>query len=209
MAQADAKNLKETTIDVVKAAVGLNPAAAPAIVGSIAQAVPAMAATASATAVQLVPNQVLLIARAAAAAAPAKAGAIVESICRVLPAQYQKVAAAVAEVVPGAGKDILAGIAAAIPNLKSAINQALADYKGDVPSVSAVLTQVAQTENSMNIAAFSAGTPASSAGGSSPATPAILPQGPSAAPPQVPIVTSPVLNPNTGTPGQGHNYSAP
>ena len=209
VAQADAKNLKETTIDVVKAAVGLNPAAAPAIVGSIAQAVPVMAATASATAVQLVPNQVLLIARAAAAAAPAKAGAIVESICRVLPAQYQKVAEVVAEVVPGAGKDILAGIAAAIPNLKSAINQALADYKGDVPSVSAVLTQVAQTENSMNIAAFSAGTPASSAGGSSPATPAILPQGPSVQPPQVPIVTSPVLNPNTGTPGQGHNYSAP
>src|SRR5580692_6133485 len=50
-AQASTKNLKQTTIDVVKAAVGLNPAAAPAIVGSIAQASPTMAATASATAV--------------------------------------------------------------------------------------------------------------------------------------------------------------
>src|ERR1039458_2058316 len=56
VAQADAKTLKQTTIEVVKAAVGLNPAAAPAIVGSIAQASPAMAATAAATAVQLVPN---------------------------------------------------------------------------------------------------------------------------------------------------------
>src|ERR1022692_1007031 len=80
---ASAKNLRQTTIGVVKAAVGLNPSAAPAIVGSIAHASPNMAATASATAVAMVPDQVLAIARAAAAASPAQAGAIVEAICRV------------------------------------------------------------------------------------------------------------------------------
>ncbi|HXI70582.1 MAG TPA: hypothetical protein VNN22_09545 [Verrucomicrobiae bacterium] len=143
VSQADAKNLKPTTVAVVKAAVGLNPAAAAAIVGSIAQKTPEMAATAAATAVSLVPNQAVAIARAAAAAAPAQAGRIVESVCRVLPAAYQKVANAVAEVAPGAGKEILTAISAAIPALKAPIAQALAASKGNVPSVSAVLEQVA------------------------------------------------------------------
>src|ERR1019366_3168035 len=43
--QANAKNLDQTTVLVVKAAVGLNPAAAPAIVGSIAHSSPSMAGT--------------------------------------------------------------------------------------------------------------------------------------------------------------------
>ena len=88
--QADAKHLKQTTIDVVKAAVGLNPAAAAAIVGSIAKASPEMAATAASTAVSLVPNQAVAIARAAASAAPVKAGQIVDAICRALPVAYQE-----------------------------------------------------------------------------------------------------------------------
>jgi len=144
VAQAEAKNLKQTTIDVVKAAVGLNPAAAPAIVGSIAHATHPMAATASATAVALVPNQVLAIARAAAAACPTNAGAIVEAICRVLPGDYREVAETVAGVVPGAGKEILAGIAAAVPQLKPVIEQTVASYQGGIPSVSSVLMHVAQ-----------------------------------------------------------------
>src|ERR1035437_1229922 len=65
VAKAEVKKLKQTTVDVVKAAVGLNPAAAPAIVGSIAQASPDMAGTAAASSVVLVPNQAVAIARAA------------------------------------------------------------------------------------------------------------------------------------------------
>jgi hypothetical protein len=211
VAHADVKTLKQTAIDVVKAAVGLNPAAAPAIVSSIAQASPDMAATASATAVALVPNQAIAIARAAAAAAPTKAGAIVEAICRVVPSNYQKVANAVAEVVPGASKEILAGIAAAIPQLKNAIDQTLAGYGGNIPLVSTVLTQVAQIA-SPTIATLPLRTPESSPGGSTPPTPVVLPQGPSAGPPQVPISgTPPVHDPGTGTPAPpgGHNYSGP
>ncbi len=144
VAQADAKTLKQTTIDVVKAAVGLNPAAAPAIVENIAKTSPAMTAIAAATAVALVPNQAVVIARAAATAVPAKAGAIVEAICRVVPADYQKVAMAVAEVVPGANKEILAGIAAAIPELKNSINQILVTYGSNIPPMSLVLPQLSQ-----------------------------------------------------------------
>jgi hypothetical protein len=142
VAQADAKQQPQTTIDVVKAAVGLNPAAAAAIVGSIAQTTPAMAAMAAGTAAGLVPDQAATIARAAAAAAPQQAGKIVEAVCRVLPAAYAGVADAVADVVPGAGREILAAISTAIPTLKIPLNNALASYNGNVPSVSAVLDQV-------------------------------------------------------------------
>lgn len=209
VAQADAKNLKQTTMDVVKAAVGLNPAAAPAIVGSIAQASPAMAGTAAATAVALVPKQAVAIARAAAAAAPAKAGAIVEAICRVLPADYQKVANAVAEVVPGAGKEILTGIATAIPELKNTINQILASYDGKIPSVSTALTQVAQADSSATTTALASGTPVQAAG-----APVILPaRGPSVGPPAVPPSGTPtVLDPGAGgqiPTGGPRGYAAP
>ncbi len=139
VAQATDKTRQQTTIQVVSAAVGLNPAAAPAIVGSIAQSSPEMASVAAATAVSLVPNQVEAIARAAAAAAPTKAGQIVQAICRVLPTEYKSVAEAVAEVVPGAGKEILAGVSAAMPVLQDSINKVLASNEGNVLSVSSVL----------------------------------------------------------------------
>jgi len=205
--QADAKNLKQTTIAVVKAAVGLNPAAAPAIVGSIAHATHPMAATASATAAALVPNQVLAIACAAAAACPTNAGAIVEAICRVLPADYKAVAEAVAGVVPGAGKEILAGIAAAVPQLRDAIDQTLASYQGGIPSVSTVLSQVEQTSAASAIIA--AGATATLPPGSP--APVSLPRGPSGGAPFVPITGTPT----TITPGTGGSappppgYSAP
>lgn len=210
--QADAKNLKQTTIDVVKAAVGLNPAAAPAIVASIAHASPAMAATASATAVALVPNQVLAIARAAAAACPAKAGAIVEAICRVLPADYQKVALAVAEVVPGAGKEILAGIATAIPGLKGTIDQTLAGYQGGMPSMSTVLAKVVQIQPTLAATPVVVGTPASPASPLSPQAPS-MPRGPSPGnPPLPPSGTPTVITPSGGgaiPTGDGRGYAAP
>ena len=199
VASADSKNLKQTTIDVVKAAVGLNPAAAPAIVGSIAHSSPSMAATAASTAVTLVPNQLALIARAAAAAAPSQAGPIVEAICRVLPVNYQKAANAVAEVVPGAGKEILSGIVAAIPELKDSINQTLAGYNGKIPSVSTVLTQVAQVETSASTTAMASDTTS-------------MPRGPSSGPPLINITGTPnVLSPGTGgtVPTGFRGYSPP
>ncbi len=198
IAQADAKNIRQTTIDVVKAAVGLNPAAATAIVGSIAQLSPKMAGLAAATAISLVPNQETSIARAAAAAAPKQAGSIVEAICRLLPSDYQKVADTVSEVVPGSGKEILAGISAAMPQLKDLINQVLASYNGNIPSVSAILGQVAQAASATGTAALASGSPS-------------LPRGPSVGPPTIPISGSQPspINPGSGgvTPVPG--YASP
>lgn len=155
VSKADAKNLKKTTIDVVRAAVGLNPAAAPLIVGSIAQTTPTMAATAVATAVSLVPNQVVALTRAAAAAAPSKAGEIVAAACRELPAKYKEVAEAVAEVVPGAGKEILTAISTSIPALQDSINKILASSKGSVPSMTIMLNEIRPSaEVPMSLAAL-------------------------------------------------------
>jgi hypothetical protein len=157
--QAPAKNLTQTTIAVVKASVGLNPAAAPAIVGSIAHISPDMAGTAAATAVALVPDQAVAIAKAAAAAAPTQVGAIVEAICKVLPQGYKVVALAVAEVVPGADKEILRGIALAIPELNTAINQTLASGNGKIDSLNVVLAQIAQSQNTAGTVAASTPAP--------------------------------------------------
>ena len=74
--KASAKDRAQTTTNVVQAAVGLNPAAAPAIVGTIAQTSPDMTLIAFGVAISLVPNQSDVIARVAAAAAPKQAGKI-------------------------------------------------------------------------------------------------------------------------------------
>ena len=142
VSKSDAKSRIETTVSVVKAALGLNPAAAAEIVGAIAKSTPEMASVAAATAAALVPNQVKAIARAAAAAAPSYAGKIVEAVCRVVPADFKAVADAVAGVAPGQGKTILAGISAAIPALQEPIAKILSSNKGLNSSVSDVLALV-------------------------------------------------------------------
>jgi hypothetical protein len=201
VAQASDKTRQHTTIQVVSAAVGLNPAAAPAIVGFIAQSVPEMASVAASTAVGLVPDQVEAIARAAAAAAPTKAGQIVQAICSVLPKEYKAVAEAVAEVVPGAGREILAGVSAAIPSLQDSINEVLAS-NGTIPSVASVLdplkpsVQLARTSSGLTPIAFDA--------------PTFAP--PTYGTPYVPPTTSHTnKDANTGgtVPTGGRNYSKP
>ena len=140
--QADAKTRLDTVANVVKAAVGLNPAAAAAIVGAISKSAPEAASVAAATAAALVPDQAAVIARAAAVAAPSKAGKIVEAVSRVVPSAFKAVANAVAGVAPGEGKAILAGLSAAIPALQEPIAKILASSGGGSPSVSDVLGQI-------------------------------------------------------------------
>ena len=148
---ADDKTIQQTTLDVVNAAVGLNPAGAGAIVASIAKSSPKMAAIAAGAAVRLVPDQAASIARAAAAAAPKEARNIVEAVCRAVPVDYAKVAISVSEVVPGASREILQGVAAAIPQLKDLINQVLASYNGKAPAMSPALAQISKGGDSASV----------------------------------------------------------
>jgi len=209
VSQADSKNRLETTVNVVKAAVGLNPAAAAAIVGTIAQSTPEMASVAAATAVALVPDQAVAIAHAAAAAAPSEAGKIVEAVCRVVPNAYQAVANTVAGVAPGAGKAILAGISAAIPALQEPIGKVLVSYNGANPSVSDVLGQVSPVATMTGLNGLPANMmPVSGLNGIAVAvTPA-----PHFGPPYVSSPPSPInLQPGNGgqVPPGGRIYSSP
>jgi hypothetical protein len=196
---AKASDRKTTTIDVVKAALAINPAAAPAIVGAIARAVPDMAALAAATSAADQPKQAGAIAKAAAAAAPKMAAKIVAAVCRAVPKEYREVAVGVAQVVHGSDKIVLTAVAGALPDLKAAIAQALAEYTGPV-SVAPVLDEAAKLSQSQ---------PAS---GDQASTLPPLPRGPAIGPPYLPLQTTPrdVTTGSSGVvPPGGRDYAQP
>ena len=201
--QAKSRDRQATTINVVKSAVGIKPAAAPAIVGAIARAVPVMADVAAGAAAAEQPKQAGAIAKAAAAAAPSKAGKIVVAVCRAVPNEYRSIAVAVSEAVPGSSKEIVKAVGTALPDLKPGIEQTLTGYGGNVASVSATLDQAA-TVSPATIAAIS---PASLG-----ALPPPMVRGPAVGPPYIPLTVTPV-NVTTGTSGEvppgGRNYAAP
>jgi hypothetical protein len=207
--QAKARDRKATTINVVKAALSINPAAAPAIVGAIARAVPGMAAVAAGTAAAEQPKQASAIAKAAAAGAPAQAGAIVMAVCRAVPNEYQNIAIAVSQAVSGAGKEILKAVMSALPDMKPSIERVLAGYGGNVPSVAATLDQAAQTR------AVSPTAPSSVA--LNPYSPSVMAgvpmvRGPAVGPPYIPLTRTPtnVVSGTSGeVPGGGRNYASP
>ncbi len=129
----------DMTIAAVKAAVGLNPAAATAVVGSIARAVPAMTAIAAEAAAAEQPKQAPEIAKAAAAADHAAAAAIVAGVSKAVPDQCESVAIAVSEAVPGSGKEILQAVAIARTGIEGfLIDQVVAQYNAYLPSVGTV-----------------------------------------------------------------------
>ncbi|HEX3988333.1 MAG TPA: hypothetical protein VHZ30_02805 [Verrucomicrobiae bacterium] len=136
---AKAKDRKETTIAAIKAALGLNPAAASAIVGSVARSVPDMAAVAAEAAAGEQNKQAPEIALAAAAANHAAVADIVAGVCHAVPKQYESIAVAASMAAPDSGKEILLAVGKAEPDMKSPIDQVMADYNGYVPSVAFVL----------------------------------------------------------------------
>lgn len=211
--QANSRDRQATTIEVVKAAVGLNPAAAPAIVGAIARAVPVMAAIAAGAAAAEQPKQASAIAKAAAAAAPAKAGKIVTAVCRAVPNEYRNIAVAVSQVTPSAGNEIVRGVAAAVPNLKPPIERALAaNGYGSVVSVAGTLDQAATVARTsadaggVSPVVASPADPVTGAGG------APMVRGPAVGPPYIPLSGTPT-NVTSGSSGEvpegGRNYAQP
>ena len=186
---AKTTDLQHVTVDVVKAAIDLNSAAAPSIVGAVAHAVPAMAPVAAGRAAALQPKQAAAIAKSAAAAAPKMAGKIVVAVCQAVPNDYRNIAIAVSQAAPGSGKEILAAVGSAIPELKAPIDKVLNGYQGEVASVQNVLDAVKTTQTD---------------------TPA--PRGPSTGPPYLPPPPTPINVPPSGSgnvPPGGRDYAAP
>lgn len=172
---------EETTINVVKPAVAINPAAAPAIVGAIARAVVSMASVAAGTAASEQPKQACAIARAAAAAAPTQAGPIVLAVCKAAPEDYRCIAIAVSQAAPGTRKDILRAVAYARPELEPDIEKALDSSGASGPSIVTTLDHATSS--------LSQNRPYRS--------PAMLPPGP-----PIGLAPSPV-------PAGGNNYAKP
>jgi len=200
VSQTKPRARKVVTVNVVKAAVAINPAAAPAIVGTIARAVPPMASVAAGAAAAEQPKQAAAIARAAAAAAPREAGQIVNAVCRAVPNEYQTIAVAVSQAVPGAAKEIVEAVASALPSSRSSIEKAVASYGGNVPSVADTLAQAARFSPTLDPSGVPAQTGASFA------------RGPAVGPPYIPLTSTPT-SVTSGTSGQvptgGRNYAAP
>jgi len=199
--QAKPRAQQGVTVNVVKSAVGINPAGAPAIVGAIARAIPKMAAVAAGAAATEQPKQASAIAKAAAVAAPDQAGQIVLEVCRAVPDDYQAIAVAVSQAVPGAGEEILNAIASALPSLKHPIEKALTSYGGSAASVADTLSLAAR----ISPATATAPVTTAARGGS-------FARGPAVAPPYIPLSTTPFyVTPATSgeVPRGGRNYAAP
>ncbi len=197
-----------TTVKVVKTALGLNPAAAPAVVAAIAKPFPDMASIAAGAAAEVQPAQAADIARAAAAAAPSKAGKIAATVARAVPHDYRQIGVAVAQGAPGSGQEVLRAIGSAFPELKNGIEAALLGYGANPPSVSAVLESVKPAASAT--AALTANQLPSSP--EAPVVPTAPARGPSLAPPYVtPPPTGTNVNPTTsGTvPRGGRTYASP
>ncbi len=206
---AKARDQQAVTVSVVQGAVGINPAAAPAIVSAIARAVPDMASVAAGAAATEQPKQASAIAKAAAAAAPSKAGKIVAAVCRAVPNEYRNVAVAVSQVVPGSGKEVVNAVAAVFPDLKPGLERVIAGYGGSVPSVASTLDQA------VKITPTSTDSPLRLSDPVPPTTPGTVPamaRGPGVGAPYIPLTTTPTnVNPGgTGpVPGGGRDYAKP
>ncbi|HOX57284.1 MAG TPA: hypothetical protein P5205_11615 [Candidatus Paceibacterota bacterium] len=205
--QAKSANREATTITVVKSAVGMNPAAAPAIVGAVARAVPPMAPVAAGAAAAEQPKQARAIAKAAAAAAPSQAGEIVVAVCRAVPKDFQGIAVAVSQMVPGAGKEIVEAVQTVRPDLKPSLERAVAGYGGKVVSVGDTLSQAALIAQSQS-GSVGVIQPETTTLARSP----LLGRGPGVGPPYMPLTVAPT-NVTSGTSGEvpegGRNYAKP
>jgi hypothetical protein len=143
VAQASAADKENVTVAVVKAAIGINPSAAVAIVSTVARENRTVAPIAAVTAATLQRNRIDQIAKAAAAAAPSEAAKIVTALIREFPQGYGVIAIAAAEGAPTAAREILAVVADFVPALQSGIQNATASFagnKGTLP-VQAILSQ--------------------------------------------------------------------
>jgi hypothetical protein len=225
VAQAGAKEKELVTEAVVKAAVSLNPAATPAIVGAIAKNNPSMASRAATMAAELQPKQLALIAKAAVGGAPAQATEIVAALCKQSPTRYNVIAVNAAQAIPASGREILDGVANGIPSLQSYLDKA---SKGLVCNTDAVVAQVidltidlvAKARHDQLVGSAVLGSPAIQTVNAADPILASLPAprpvavpappvlGPPFAPPP-PIVIE--IGPGNTSPEQsgGHNYVAP
>ena len=143
VATASAADKQDVAVAAVKAAVGLNPASAVAIVSAVARDNPSTAPVAAVTAATLQHKQIGLITKAAVVAAPTEAGKIVAALIKEFPKDYSLIAVAAAEGAPLIGREILKAVADNVPALQPAIQGAIAKFAANDSNlpVLAILSQ--------------------------------------------------------------------
>jgi hypothetical protein len=137
--QSPAADREATTISVVRAAVDLNPASAPQLVGAVARALPELAAIAAATAAARQPAQADAITRAAVTVAPAALGRIVTSVCNAAPNEFRRIALAAEEIAPNSRQEIIGSIGSSLPELKPYLDRETRLYGHVAPPVALAL----------------------------------------------------------------------
>ena len=125
---AKVENQDSVAADVIRAALRVNPASVPVIVGSVARSTPKAAAVAASTAASTQPKSIGAITRAAVGAAPKELVPIVSALCKAQPSSFYTVGVTAAEVAPNSSKEIVDAIVAGIPSLKPLVDRANADF---------------------------------------------------------------------------------
>lgn len=191
---APAKQVEDTTRQVVRSAVAQSPAASVAVVGSISRQNQQMAPVAAGTAAVLAPKQAVAIAKAAATAAPAQSAKIVQAICEAAPKQYREIALAVSRIAPDQSKAIFEALATALPQLKDRIAQ-VQNHFSDI-TVSTLPTMLLEIEHPTFASATTDST--------------ITKASPTVGPPfQTPVTTPTVLTPASSGNAGGERYETP
>lgn len=218
VAKATARDKENVANAVIKAAMGVNPSAAIAIVGAVVQSSPGTAPVVAVTAATLQHKRLEQIVKAAVHAAPSEAGKVVAALIKEFPQDYGTIAIAASEGAPTSGVEILAAVADYVPALQSAIKGSTNSYaanNGNVPVQAILMQSYNQALTSGAVVSTRVPTALAVAPVPSPAQPTVVvsaPSGPYQGPPYVPIL-GPVVNYGPGqvnpqSPG-GRNYSSP
>ena len=138
---------------VVRAALRINPAAAPPVIGAVVRAVPEVAPLSVQAAVLGQPAQLEDIISAAVLVVPDRAGQIILAVCRVQPGEYRLAAITAARLAPSAAREILNAVGEARPELKPHIDKEMAACTGRIPSAASCLDR-AEAARSRAVAAL-------------------------------------------------------
>ncbi len=114
--------------DAVTAAVTINGASAPLVVGAVSKATPGAAGPAAGAAVKLQPKLAGTITKAAVSAAPQEISAVVTASCQASPLSFYSIGMSAVSAAPKSTDPVLAAITKALPTLKPLVQRAQADY---------------------------------------------------------------------------------
>jgi len=143
VAKTPVADQKRMAIAVIKAAVGLKPSAAVAVVSTVSRENPATAPVVALTAATLQHERINQIIKAAVAAAPSEASDIVAALLKGFPQDYGVIAVSAASGSPSSGRAILNVVADNVPALQDSIQAATVQFAstdGNLP-VASILTQ--------------------------------------------------------------------